>query len=179
MGEPEPEDGVRGLTDRAGPAERDLGRLAREHPEVRIGLHHRWMEGCIDAAALTREIQQLGYRGHINTVRRRLRPYRSGTIPTAAPLPHSTVRGVTDWIMRRPERLTATERECLDELCERSPALATTTQYARRLAAMVRERRGEHLALDVWLADVPFDGQRELRTLAAAYGATAQPYSPP
>ncbi|MFD8719129.1 hypothetical protein ACFV2H_14245 [Streptomyces sp. NPDC059629] len=25
----------------------------------------------------------------------------------------------------------------------------------------------EHLALDVWLADVRFDGQRELRTLAA------------
>ncbi|MEV5880141.1 transposase [Streptomyces sp. NPDC052101] len=52
-------------------------------------------------------------------------------------------------------------------MCERSPALATTTEYARRLAAMVRERRSEHLALDVWLADVRLDGQRELRTLAA------------
>ncbi|MEV4039513.1 transposase [Streptomyces umbrinus] len=54
----------------------------------------------------------------------------------------------------------------VDELCERNPALATTTEYARRLAAMVRERRSEHLALDVWLADVRLDGQRELRTLA-------------
>ncbi|MFF3943015.1 transposase [Streptomyces phaeofaciens] len=68
--------------------------------------------------------------------------------------------------MRRPEQLTDTERKCLDELCERSPALATTTQYARHLAAMVRERRSEHLALDVRLADVRLDGQRELRTLA-------------
>ncbi|MFF0042946.1 ISL3 family transposase [Streptomyces mirabilis] len=135
--------------------------------DYRLYLHHRWMEGCTNAAALTREIQQLGYRGDINTVRRHLRPYRTGTIPTDAPLPHLTVRRVTDWIMRRPEQLTDTERKCLDELCERSPALATTTEYARRLAAMVRERRSEHLALDVWLADVRLDGQREIRTLAA------------
>nr|WP_262705545.1 ISL3 family transposase [Streptomyces sp. NEAU-383] len=135
--------------------------------DYRLYLHHRWMEGCTNAAALTREIQQLGYRGDINTVRRHLRPYRTGTIPTDAPLPHLTVRRVTDWIMRRPEHLTDTGRKCLDELCERSPALATTTEYARRLAAMVRERRSEHLALDVWLADVRLDGQRELRTLAA------------
>ena len=31
---------------------------------------------------------------------------------------------------------------------------------------MVRERRNEHLALDVWLAEVRLAGQRELRTLA-------------
>ncbi|MFD4263421.1 transposase [Streptomyces sp. NPDC058534] len=51
-------------------------------------------------------------------------------------------------------------------LCERNPALATTVEYARRLAFMVRDRRGEHLALDVWIAAVRLDGQRELRTLA-------------
>ncbi|MFF2619821.1 hypothetical protein [Kitasatospora sp. NPDC058046] len=31
---------------------------------------------------------------------------------------------------------------------------------------MERERRSEQLALDVWLADVRLDGQRELRSLA-------------
>ncbi|WEO93292.1 hypothetical protein A6P39_004175 [Streptomyces sp. FXJ1.172] len=67
---------------------------------------------------------------------------------------------------RRPEP-SQNEHECLGELCERSPALATTTEYARHLAAMVRERRSEHLALEVWLADVRPDGQREPRTLAA------------
>ncbi|WP_331754691.1 ISL3 family transposase (plasmid) [Streptomyces sp. NBC_00012] len=134
--------------------------------DYRLYLHHRWMEGCTNASALTREIQQLGYRGDVNTVRRHLKPYRNGTIPQTAPLPHMTVRRVTDWIMRRPERLTDTERKCLTELCERSPALATTTTYARRLALMVRERRSEHLALDVWIADVRLDGQHELRTLA-------------
>ncbi|MFH9044897.1 transposase [Streptomyces sp. NPDC017966] len=91
----------------------------------------------------------------------------SDTPNERATAPHLTVRRVTDWIMRRPEHLTETDRTCLDELCERSPALTTTTEYVRRLAAMVRERRSEHLALDVWLADVRLDGQRELRTLTA------------
>ncbi|MFE7268325.1 transposase [Streptomyces sp. NPDC057592] len=134
--------------------------------DYRLYLHHRWMEGCTNASALAREIQQLGYRGDVSAVRRHLKPYRNGTIPQTAPLPHMTVRRVTGWITRGPEHLTDTERRCLAELCEHSPALATTTTYARRLALMVRERRSEHLALDVWIADVRLDGQRELRTLA-------------
>lgn len=135
--------------------------------DYRLYLHHRWLEGCTNASALAREIQQLGYRGDINTVRRHLRPYRTGAIPLDTPLPHLTVRRVTNWIMSRPEHLTDTERKCLNDLCDRSPALATTTEYARRLAVILRERRTEHLAFDVWLADVRLDGQRQLRTLAS------------
>ncbi|MGW8329340.1 ISL3 family transposase [Streptomyces sp. NPDC055897] len=134
--------------------------------DYRHYLHHRWMEGCTNAAALTREIQRLGYRGDINTVRRHLKPYRDGEIPITAPSPHLSVRSVTDWIMRRPEHLTDVESKGLDELCGRNTALATTIEYARRLALMIRERRSEHLALDVWIADVRLNGQRELRTLA-------------
>ncbi|WP_185842110.1 hypothetical protein [Streptomyces sp. WAC 06725] len=72
--------------------------------DYRLYLHHRWMEGCTNAAALTREIQLLGYRGNVNTVRRHLPPYRTGAIPTDAPLPQLTVRRVTNWIMRKPYR---------------------------------------------------------------------------
>ncbi|MFB6843229.1 ISL3 family transposase [Streptomyces sp. NPDC056361] len=134
--------------------------------DYRIYLHHRWMEGCTNASALTREIQRLGYRGDVSTVRRHLKPYRAGAIPATAPSPYLTVRRVTDWIMRRPEHLTDVERKGLEELCERNRVLETTVEYARRLALMIRERRNEHLALDVWIADVRLDGQRELRTLA-------------
>ncbi|MFE5200351.1 glycoside hydrolase family 15 protein [Streptomyces sp. NPDC056601] len=109
--------------------------------DYRIYLHHRWMEGCTNAS---REIRRLGYRGDVNTVRRHLKPYRNGAIPTTAPLPHLTVRKVTDWIMRRPEHVTDVERKGLDELCGRNSALATTVEYAQRLALMVRERRSEH-----------------------------------
>lgn len=76
----------------------------------------------------------------------RLRPYRTGTIPADAPLLRPTVRRVTDWIMYRPEHLTETGRERFDRL---------------------RESRSEHLTLDVRLADVRLDGQREHCTLAA------------
>ncbi|MGW2825751.1 hypothetical protein ACWC24_32800 [Streptomyces sp. NPDC001443] len=145
--------------------------------DYRFYLHHRWMEGCTNAAALTREIQQLGYRGGINTVRRHLRPYRTGAIPPDAPLPHLTVRRVTNWIMRRPEHLTDTERKCLGELCERSPALATTTEYARRLASLVRERRSQHPALDAWLADIRLEDDENSAPWPPAYAATAQQYS--
>ncbi|MGP4009670.1 hypothetical protein [Streptomyces sp. 4N124] len=97
--------------------------VARARPslidEYRLYLHHRWMERCTNASALTREIEKLGYRGDVNTVRRRLRPYRTGVIPRDAPVPQLTVYRVTDWIMRRPEQLTDIERKCLDDLCER------------------------------------------------------------
>ncbi|MFJ8827600.1 ISL3 family transposase [Streptomyces sp. NPDC102467] len=134
--------------------------------DYRLYVHHRWLEGCTNASALTREIQQLGYRGGPGTVQRHLRAYRTGAIPTDAALPQLTVRRVTDWIMRRPEHLTDTERKSLNGLCDRSPVLAMTTEYARRLAVILRERNSEHLAFEVWLADVRLDGQRELRTLA-------------
>ncbi|MFF9572085.1 hypothetical protein [Streptomyces sp. NPDC014685] len=100
--------------------------------DYRLYLHHRWTEGCTNASAPAREIQQLGHRGDVNTVRRHLKPYRNGTIPQTAPLPHVTVRRVTGWIMRRPEHLTDTECKCLTEPGEHSSAPATTTTYARR-----------------------------------------------
>jgi hypothetical protein len=55
--------------------------------DYRLYLHHQWMEGCANAASLTREIQRLGCPGDVNTVRRHLRPYRTRTIPTDAPPP--------------------------------------------------------------------------------------------
>ncbi|MFD9632209.1 hypothetical protein [Streptomyces violascens] len=117
--------------------------------DYRLYLHQCWLEGCTNASALARRTQQLGYRGDINTVRRHLRPHHTEAIPADTPLPQLTVRHVTDWIMSRPEQLTAPERKRLNDLCDRSPALATTTEYADRLATMLRERRSEHLAFDV------------------------------
>ncbi len=93
--------------------------------DYRLYLHHCWSEECTNAAALTREIRQLGYCSDIDTVRRHLRPYRVGAVPVDVPLPSLTGRRVTDWMMR-PELLTDAERRLPADLCERSPALAAT-----------------------------------------------------
>ncbi|MFJ2900537.1 hypothetical protein ACIO87_37470 [Streptomyces sp. NPDC087218] len=147
--------------------------------DYRLYLHHRWMEGCTNASTLTREIQRLGHRGDVNTVRRHLKPYRSGAIPATAPLPHLTLRGVTGWITRRPEHLTDVERKGLKELCERNPALETTAEYARRLALMIRDRRSEHLALDSGSPTSASTANANSELWPTACDTTAQPSRPP
>ncbi|WP_262706059.1 MULTISPECIES: hypothetical protein [Streptomyces] len=102
-----------------------------------IYLHLRWMEGCTPMLPPW--------------------PARSSSWATA-------VTSILSAVMRRPEHLTDTERKLLTDLCKRCPALASTTEYGRRLAALLRDRRYEHLAFEVWLADVRLDAPRELRT---------------
>ncbi|WP_327072183.1 transposase [Kitasatospora purpeofusca] len=68
-----------------------------------------------------RQIDERMDRGDINTVRRHLKPYRNGKIPTTAPLPHPSVRSVTDWIMRRPEHLTDIERKISTSCADGTP----------------------------------------------------------
>ncbi|MEU4995984.1 hypothetical protein [Streptomyces sp. NPDC021622] len=147
--------------------------------DYRLYLHHRWLEGCTNASALTREIQQLGYRGGMGTVQRHLRAYRTGEIPTDTPLPQLTVRRVTDWIMRGLEQLTDTERKGLDDLCARNPALAMTTEYARRLAVILRERRNEHLASRSGSPKSASTDNANSAPWPTACGATTQPSSRP
>ncbi|GAA1118413.1 ISL3-like element IS466 family transposase [Streptomyces javensis] len=142
-------------------AQRELDSHGRPRPLVlrtreRYHQIHKRIERGDSMRAIARELGlsrgsvALSHRGH----------------PDAGPaLPLLTVRRVTGWIMRRPEHLTDTERKLLTDLCERCPTLASTTEYARRLAALLRDRRNEHLAFEVWLADVRLDAPRELRTL--------------
>jgi hypothetical protein len=76
-----------------------------------------------DAAALHREIRQLGFAGGTKTVRRYLQPLRATiTTPPATP-PPPKVRHVARWIMINPDNLQADDRTTLDAICQRSPAL--------------------------------------------------------
>jgi hypothetical protein len=50
-------------------------------------LHQRWNEGCRDSAQLHQEIQAMGFQGSIQTIRRYLRPFKSGTaVPAECPV---------------------------------------------------------------------------------------------
>ena len=74
--------------------------------EFKPYLHQRFHAGCTDAARLTREIVKLGYRGSDNTVRRYLQPLRDAHAELPSPPVAPTVRQVTGWLTRHPDRLT-------------------------------------------------------------------------
>ena len=115
-------------------------------------LHHRWAEGCTDAAALTIEITALGYRGSQQTVRRYLHPLRDGRpAPPARPVA-PTVREVTGWILRRPESLDLADQVRLKQVLAHCPQLDAAAAHVTGFAEMMGARRGDQL--DDWLTAV-------------------------
>lgn len=106
-------------------------------------LHERFNAGITDAAALTAEIQTMGYRGSQQTVRRYLHPFRVTLVaPPPVPVP-PTVQQVTGWLTRHPDSLTEEERLELKKILDRSPVLATTQRHVREFAEMLTQRHGE------------------------------------
>jgi transposase len=124
----------------------------------------RFTDGHTDAVALTREITTLGYRGSERTVRSWLHPFRGGLpAPTTPPKP-PTVREVTSWLTRHPDRLGEDEHLALKAVLDRSPVLSTTAQQVREFAQILTERQGQRLR--AWMADVQAGGAPALRSFA-------------
>lgn len=67
-------------------------------------LDKRWSEGCTNAIDLHAELQELGYRGHYQTISDYLRPRRRQRIRVVGPAPPG-VRQITGLMMRHPDRL--------------------------------------------------------------------------
>jgi transposase len=123
-------------------------------------LHRRWSEGATDAAALTKEITALGYRGSEQTVRRYLHPLRDGR-PTPPARPAApTVREVTGWILRRPEHLEPDEQVRLKQVLTHCPQLDAAAAHVAAFAELMCGRHGQRL--DDWLAAVEADDLPEL-----------------
>ena len=114
-----------------------------------------------DAAALTKEITALGYRGSEQTVRRYLHPLRDGR-PTPPARPAApTVREVTGWILRRPDTLEPGEQVRLKQVLAHCPQLDSAATRVAAFAEMMCGRHGERL--DDWLIAVEADDLPELR----------------
>jgi transposase len=128
-------------------------------------LHERFNAGHIDAAALTAEIKAMGYRGSDKTVRRYLHPFRAALVAPPPVLTPPSVRQVTGWLTRRPQRLSEDERMELKKILDRSDVLAITQQQVRDFAEMLTARHGERLA--EWMCDVDSHGPPPLRSFVA------------
>jgi len=127
--------------------------------------HERFNAGHTDAAALTAEINQLGYRGSERTGRRYLQPFRAGrTAPPPLPVAPS-VRQVTGWLTRHPDALSEDETLQVKKILDRSDPLTTTDRQVREFAKMLTQRQGQRLG--EWLHDVETTGAPALRSFAA------------
>ncbi|WP_240805744.1 transposase [Streptomyces sp. A1547] len=104
----------------------------------------RWAEGLTNAIQLHSELQALGYRGSYQIISDYLRPRRRRRIRVVGPAP-PTVRQVTGWIMRHPDRLSESEGRQLTEVLTHCPELAATHRLVRGFAEILSTRTGQHL----------------------------------
>ena len=118
-------------------------------------LEQRWQQGCHNAAQLWRELRQQGFTGWPSTVRNwigqrtGLRRGGARTPPASAAPPRASPRQ-TAWLLRKePEEA----RPYLEELCRRSPQIATCASLAREFWRMIVPVR-----LTPWLTSCPSRG---------------------
>jgi transposase len=126
-------------------------------------LHQRWNEGVTDAAALHAELQQLGWAGSEQTVRRYVRPFRQAL---AAPGPDPAVpktRQITRWLLTRPDHLQEDERAQLEAVRARCPHIDALAGHVTAFAEMMTARTGSR-DLEGWLAAAEADDQSGLRS---------------
>jgi transposase len=154
---------------RAGSAEELLGKAtSRESKldEFKPYLHQRWNEGVTDAAALHAELQQRGWTGSEQTVRRYVRPFRQApAAPGPAPAVPKT-RQITRWLLTHPDHLQPDEQAHLQAIRARCPHIDALAGHVTAFAEMMTARTGSR-DLEAWLAAIEADDQAGLRSFAA------------
>jgi transposase len=155
---------------RAGSIEELLGKAtSRESKldEFTPYLHQRWNEGITDAAQLHAELQQRGWAGSEQTVRRYVRPFRQArAAPGPAPAVPKT-RQITRWLLTRPDHLQEDEQAQLQAIRARCPHIDALAGHVTAFAEMMTARTGSR-DLEAWLTAVEADDdQSGLRSLAA------------
>ncbi|MCU7821118.1 ISL3 family transposase [Kitasatospora sp. DSM 101779] len=127
-------------------------------------LHQRFSEGHTIARRLFEEIQQRGFPGQEQIVREYVRRLRTAFPHQAPPRRKPSVRDVTGWITRHPDRLSTDASQQLKEVLARVPALATTAEHVRTFAELMNDRRGRELK--DWITRVQQDQVPALRSFA-------------
>ncbi|MFJ8159200.1 transposase [Streptomyces sp. NPDC094468] len=110
------------------------------------------------------EIRQRGFPGQEQIVRVYIRQLREAFPQQDPPRRKPSVRDVTGWITRHPDRLDDADAQQLKEILARVPALARTANHVRDSAELMNDRRGHQLK--DWIARVQQDQVPALQSFA-------------
>lgn len=124
-------------------------------------LHQRWAEGCTTAHHLFEELRDRGYTGGETVVKQYVRQLRE-TVPHKPSRRQPSVREVTGWITRRPDRLADYHAQQLEAILGRCPELQKTAQHVRTFAELMTNRQGGQL--DEWMEKAQADDLPDLNS---------------
>jgi transposase len=127
-------------------------------------IDQRYADGSTIARRLFEEIRQRGYPGQEQIVRKYVHRLREAFPHQAPPRRRPSVRDVTGWITRHPDRLDADDAQQLKQILTRVPALATTVEHVRAFAELMNNLRGHQLK--DWITRVQHDQVPALQTFA-------------
>jgi transposase len=128
-------------------------------------LRQRWSEGCFNAATLTRELVERGYRGSYDAVRRRVATWRQERRSAArhdsatgsrashrsrSSLDRPSANRVAWLLFLHPEELKDQEQRRREAICRHCPALAEAAELAHDFCDLVKQRQAG--SLGGWIA---------------------------
>ncbi|MGW1170562.1 DesA/ISL3 alpha bundle tail domain-containing protein [Streptomyces sp. NPDC002550] len=131
-------------------------------------LHQRWAEGCTVARRLFEELRERGYPGGESVVRRYAQRLRDAHPHNDPPRKQPSVRDVTGWLTRHPDRLDDDQTQHLKKILARCPDLDRTAEHVRAFAELMNNRQGRHL--DQWIDAVQADDLPALHGFATGLG---------
>lgn len=174
--------------------ERAYHQRAREADPFVEYLRRRWEEGCHNAAELTEELKQRGFRGSYDMVKRQVASWRScsrdsPTNKRSTKRPRQAfIRPSSNhvaWLLlKTPGDMEPQEQLLMKAIAKHCPPLETAASLSLEFAEMVKERRAS--ALESWIARArASDGLADLSRfaeglesdLAAVKAALSLPWS--
>lgn len=90
------------------------------------------------------------------------------SFPRDPPSKAPSVRNVTSWLTRHPDRLTDDQTQQLKAILVRCPALDRTAHHVRAFAELMNNRQGKYLAQ--WITRVKADDLPALHTFVTGLG---------